>query len=174
MTNAPLTDPAAEPGSDGVPSAQPRRGAPPRTAFLLAQLGADAADRFADRVAGLGLTPREAGAIRVLGRRQGLSQRELAELLGTVPSRLVALVDELETKGYVVRERSEGDRRNNVLSLAPGGERMLARLREVAQTHQRDVLAPLAPDEQQALAALLAKLAAASDLTADGHPGYRR
>ncbi|WP_426625552.1 MarR family winged helix-turn-helix transcriptional regulator [Leifsonia sp. McL0607] len=170
MTNAPLTEPA-----DGsVPSAQPRRGAPPRTAFLLAQLGADAADRFAERVASLGLTPREAGAIRVLGRRQGLSQRELAELLGTVPSRLVALVDELETKGYVVRERSEGDRRNNVLTLAPGGKRMLAQLREVAQAHQRDLLAPLDADEQQTFAALLAKLAAASDLTPDGHPGYRR
>ena len=168
MTNVPLTEPA-----DGaVPAASAQRGAPPRTAFLLAQVGADAADRFADRIAALGLTPREAGAIRVLGRRQGLSQRELAELLGTVPSRLVALVD--ETKGYVLRERSEGDRRNNVLTLAPGGERMLAQLREVAQAHQRDVLSPLAPDEQQTLAALLAKLAAASDLTPDGHPGFRR
>ncbi len=170
MTNVPLTEPA-----DGaVPAAAAQRGAPPRTAFLLAQVGADAADRFADRIAALGLTPREAGAIRVLGRRQGLSQRELAELLGTVPSRLVALVDELETKGYVLRERSEGDRRNNVLTLAPGGERMLAQLREVAQAHQRDVLSPLAPDEQQTLAALLGKLAAASDLTPDGHPGFRR
>ncbi|MEY9852102.1 DNA-binding MarR family transcriptional regulator [Leifsonia sp. EB41] len=151
-----------------------RRGAPPRTAFLLAQLGADAADRFAVRVATLGLTPREAGAIRVLGRRQGLSQRELAEQLGTVPSRLVALVDELEAKGFVVRERSEGDRRNNVLTLAPEGERMLARLREVAEAHQADLLSPLDDDEQLALATLLAKLAAASTVPPDGHPGFRR
>ncbi len=169
MTNTFL----AEPTDGALPTAPSGRGAPPRTAFLLAQLGADAADRFAERVAALGLTLREAGAIRVLGRRQGISQRELAELLGTVPSRLVALIDELETKGYVVRERSEGDRRNNVLTLAPGGERMLAQLREVAQAHQRDVLGPLDADERQALAALLAKLASASDLTPDGHPGYR-
>nr|WP_246312909.1 MarR family transcriptional regulator [Leifsonia shinshuensis] len=141
---------------------------------MLAQVGAEAADRFAERVAALGLTPREAGAIRVLGRRQGLSQRELAEQLGTVPSRLVALVDELEAKGFVVRERSEGDRRNNVLTLAPDGERMLARLREVAEAHQGDVLSPLDDDEQVALAALLAKLAAASSFPPDGHPGFRR
>lgn len=168
MTSVPASVSAA------ASARQPRRGAPPRTAFLLAQLGAEAADRFADRVAELGLTPREAGAIRVLGQRQGLSQRELAERLGTVPSRLVALVDELETKGFVVRERSEGDRRNNVLTLAPEGERMLAQLREVAEAHQEDVLSPLAADEQSALAELLAKLAAASGRSPDGHPGYRR
>ena len=148
-------------------------GAPPRTAFLLAQLGASAADRFAERVTALGLSPREAGALRVLGRTQGLSQRELAERLGTVPSRLVALIDELEQRGLVVRSRSEDDRRNNVLSLAPQGERMLERLREVAEAHQADILAPLGAAEQRMLAGLLTKLAGASDLSPDGHPGYR-
>lgn len=155
------------------PDAPTPAGPPPRTAFLLAQLGADASDRFADRVAELGLTPREAGALRVLGSAQGISQRQLAERLGTVPSRLVALIDELERKDYVTRSRSEDDRRNNVLSLAPLGQRVLRELRQVAEVHQADVLAPLDADEQRALAALLEKLAGASGASPDGHPGYR-
>ena len=146
---------------------------PPRTAFLLAQLGAEAASRFAGRVAELGLTPREAGAIRVLGRTPGLSQRELAARLGTVPARLVALVDELENKGLVVRARNEADRRNYVLSLSESGEELLARLREVAEAHQADMLSPLGAEDQRTLAALLDTLARGAGLGPDGHPGYR-
>ncbi|WP_348789120.1 MarR family transcriptional regulator [Leifsonia sp. NPDC080035] len=164
---------ASVPPAKPAPSGPSGSGAPPRTAFLLAQLGAEAASRFADRVAALDLSPREAGAIRVLGRTPGLSQRELAARLGTVPARLVALVDELERKGLVVRERNEADRRNYVLSLSEPGERLLGQLRGVAQEHQADMLSPLDSDEQRALAALLHKLAQGSGLGPDGHPGYR-
>lgn len=155
------------------PHPKPAAAAPQRTAFLLSQLGADAATRFSRRVAELGLSPREAGALRVLGRSPGISQRELAERLGTMPSRLVALVDELEAKALVERRRDEGDRRNNVLFLTAGGEEALVRLRVVAEAHQEEVLAPLDPAEQRALAELLGKLAAASGLSRDGHPGYQ-
>jgi len=145
-----------------------------RTAFLLAQLGAAAADRFGERVSELGLTARDAGVLRVLGRTPGISQKDLAHLLGTVPSRLVALIDDLQARGLVERTRSEADRRNNELALTAEGERMLGELRVVAEAHQADVLAPLDPQEQQAFAALLGKLAGASGLSADAHPGYRR
>jgi DNA-binding MarR family transcriptional regulator len=151
-----------------------RPSVPPRTAFLLAQVGAAAADRFGERVAEAGLTPREAGAIRVLGRDPGIGQRELADRLGTVPARLVALLDELETRGLVRRERSATDRRNNTLWLTAEGERVLGELRGIAQAHQREILGPLDDEERQALAAILLKLSAASGVPADAHPGYRR
>jgi len=145
----------------------------PRTAFLLTQLGADAADRFAQRVAELGLTPRDAGAIRVLGRDPGISQRELATRLGTVPSRLVALVDELERRGFVERSRSPHDRRNYQLQLTAAGTELLGRLRVIAEAHQAEVLAPLDQDESVVLSRLLAKLAGGATIGPDGHPGYR-
>src|ERR1700710_2525362 len=115
----------------------------PRTAFLLTQLGAHAADLFATGVGGLGLTPRVAGALRALGRNPGISQRELATLLGTVPSRLVALVDDLERSGWVERIRSPRDRRNYELQLTDAGRALLVSLRTVAEAHQAEVLAPL-------------------------------
>ena len=151
----------------------PSDAVPPRTAFLLAQVGASAADRFQARVAALGLSAREAGAIRIIGQRPGISQREVAHALGAPPSRTVALLDELSSGGLVDRERNEADRRNNALSLTAEGRAMLGRLHAVAEEHQAHVLATLEPDERVTLAALLQKLSAGTGLTPDGHPGYR-
>jgi hypothetical protein len=64
---------------------------PKRTAFLLSQLGALASARFAERTRELGLTPSDAGVLRLLGRSPGLSQRSLADRLGAVPKVLGAL-----------------------------------------------------------------------------------
>ncbi len=68
-------------------------------AFLLAQLGAHAAGRFAERIAGLDLTPAQAGLLRLVARTPGRSQRELAGDLGMPPSRFVPFADKLEDAG---------------------------------------------------------------------------
>ncbi|MFD0571122.1 MarR family winged helix-turn-helix transcriptional regulator [Kitasatospora gansuensis] len=103
------------------PDQSPGPGAPgPRgAAFLLAQIGAHAAALFAERVAELGLTPADVGLLRMIAGRPGRSQRALATDLGVVPSRVVALIDNLETKGLVERRRSTEDRRNHELHLSP-------------------------------------------------------
>jgi DNA-binding MarR family transcriptional regulator len=80
-------------------------------AFLLAQVGAHAAKRFAERLATLKLTPPHAGILRRLSNAPGISQRELAMALGMHASRLVAILDEMESLGLVVREGHAGDRR---------------------------------------------------------------
>src|SRR6476646_7784052 len=96
-----------------------------RTAFLLSQLGALASARFAERTRDLGLTPSQAGVLRLLGRSPGLSQRSLADRLGAVPSRVVPLIDSLEARGLVERVRSSTDRRNYELRLTAAGATML-------------------------------------------------
>src|SRR3979490_3589 len=82
-------------------------------AFLLAQLGAHAASKFAARMRTIDLTPPLAGVLRFLARNPGSTQRELAEAIGMPPSRLVAMVDELERRGLVHRVRNEQDRRSH-------------------------------------------------------------
>src|ERR1700726_811035 len=81
-------------------------------AFLLAQLGAHAAAAFAERIRPLALTPPQAGVLRLLAQFPGQSQRELADALQMHAPRLVALIDELEGRGLVARERDPHDRRN--------------------------------------------------------------
>ncbi|WP_245721530.1 MarR family winged helix-turn-helix transcriptional regulator [Nocardia crassostreae] len=152
--------------------AQPSR--PMRAvAFQLAQLGTHAAQRFSERIAEIGLTPPEAGILRLIAANPGLSQRALAAELGVVPSRVVALIDPLDRKGLIERRRSAADRRNHELHLTPEAGRLLARLATVAMAHEAALTAPLTDAEYLQFADLLTRLAAAGDLTPGVHPGYR-
>ncbi|MGW6686103.1 MarR family winged helix-turn-helix transcriptional regulator [Streptomyces sp. NPDC054961] len=157
---------------DGGPAAGPGP-RPPGVAFLLAQLGAHAAERFAERVSALGLTPAQAGLLRLLGRTPGRSQRELADVLGMPPSRFVAFADDLEARGLIERRRNPQDRRLYALFLADAGTALLAGLREVATAHEQQVCEPLSTQERDQLAALLGRLADTQGLTPGVHPGYR-
>ncbi|MFE4227023.1 MarR family winged helix-turn-helix transcriptional regulator [Arthrobacter sp. NPDC056886] len=144
-----------------------------RTAFLLSQLGALASARFAERTRELGLTPSDAGVLRLLGRTPGLSQRSLADRLGAVPSRVVPLIDSLEARGLVARVRSSTDRRNYELRLTDEGTKVLGRLRGIAERHEAELLAPLTSEQSEQLGSLLARLASAHALDTDLHRGTR-
>ena len=146
----------------------------PGAAFLLAQIGAHAALRFAERLERLQLQPQHAGALRVLSAGEGLTQRELAERLGMFPSRAVALVDDLEERGLVSREEDPDDRRSYALLLTDKGRRMLSDIGRVAREHQEALLAALDERERAQLADLLSRIAAEQRLTAGVHPGFAK
>jgi DNA-binding MarR family transcriptional regulator len=157
------------------PSTDDREPAPAvGVAFLLAQLGAHAAAAFAERIAPLELTPPQAGVLRRLGQFPGQSQRGLADALGMHAPRLVALIDELEDRGLVARDRDPDDRRNYAISLTEAGRRKLAGLAGVAYEHELAITAALDDDERAQLLALLRRLAAEQDLAPGVHPGFRR
>jgi len=154
-----------------VSSMQPRI---PGAAFLLAQVGAHAAARFAERLARLQLQPQHAGALRILSAKEGLTQRELADRLGMFPSRAVALVDDLEQRGLVQRHEDPEDRRSYALRLTEKGRRTLAEVGRVAREHQEALCKALEPRERDQLADLLLRIAEDQGLTPGVHPGYRR
>ena len=145
---------------------------PSGAALLLSQLGAHISGRFAQRLAGLGLTPAQVGVLRVVGQSPGLSQQALAVRLGAAPSRVVKLVDELEELGLVERRRSQTDRRHHELHISEGAADRVAAVRRVVREHDADITAALTEDELATLLALLRKVADAQGLSADGHPGY--
>jgi DNA-binding MarR family transcriptional regulator len=150
---------------------------PPRptgAAFLLAQLGAHAADRFGARIKGLGVAPRHAGILRIIATTPACNQRALAKRLGVLPSRLVILLDELTEKGLVERKRSVKDRRHSEIVLTRRGQRMLEKLSRLAAEHEADLCAALTEKEREELAALGRKIVHQQGLTPDVHPGYRK
>jgi DNA-binding MarR family transcriptional regulator len=142
-------------------------------AFLLAQLGAYAAERFGERAAALDFTRPQAGLLRLISREPGLSQQAVARRLGTPPSRLVALVDGLEERGLIERRRNPGDRRNYALHPTAAGQQAMAALGQVSLEHEQAISAPLTQAERAQLSKLLGKLAAAHGLVPGVHPGYR-
>ncbi|MEV6136509.1 MarR family winged helix-turn-helix transcriptional regulator [Nocardia sp. NPDC051990] len=152
----------------------PQRSGGPQVAFLLAQLGSHAAQRFSERIAALELTPPDVGVLRMIAMDPGGSQRALAEKLGVVPSRVVALIDHLANKGLVERRRSTTDRRNHELHPTAAARELMISLWPVVQAHEADITSALTPEERDQLAALLVRIAEQQGLDNDVHPGYRR
>jgi DNA-binding MarR family transcriptional regulator len=153
----------------------PGQGPPrPGNAFLLAQLGAYAAGRFAERIAALDLTPAQAGLLRLIAWDPGQSQQAVAGQLGTPPSRLVLIVDGLEERGLVERRRNPDDRRHHALHLTDAGAQFMRQLAEVGAAHENDICSGLDTKERTQLHGLLDRLAAGQGLTPGVHPGYRQ
>jgi DNA-binding MarR family transcriptional regulator len=151
----------------------PAERGPSGAAFLLAQVGAQGARRFGERVAEIGLTPPDAGLLGKIAARPGVSQQALAEHLGVMPSRMVALVDDLEGKGIVERRRSTEDRRNYELHLTEKGRQVLGEIARIGAEHEESFCAALSKEERIQLSDLCRRIADEQGLTPGVHPGYR-
>jgi DNA-binding MarR family transcriptional regulator len=147
---------------------------PSGAAFLLAQLGAHAAERFGERLEPLGMTPAHAGILRMIAVTPDCNQLALAKRLNVLPSRMVILIDALVKRGLVERQRSQTDRRNSLLLLTKDGRELLERLSKIALEHENDLCAALTGEERQLLVALCGKIVEQQGLTPDVHPGYRK
>jgi DNA-binding MarR family transcriptional regulator len=141
-------------------------------AFLLAQVGAHGATKFAERLAEIELVPAHAGIFRILAATPAITQQALATALRTQPSRLVGLVDELESRGLVERRSHESDRRSYALHLTEAGQTISKAIGRIAREHQQELLAGLSEEEQRHLAALLQRVADHQGLIPGVHPGY--
>ncbi len=120
------------------------------------------------------LAPPHAGILRILARQPALTQQALAEALGTQPSRLVALVDDLESRQMIERRANPDDRRSYALHLTGKGRAAMESIGRVAREHQQALLAALNEDEQRQLGLLLQRIADQQGLSRGVHPGYGR
>jgi DNA-binding MarR family transcriptional regulator len=143
-------------------------------AFLLAQIGAHAADRFGERVKVLGMSRPHAGILRLIAATPSCNQQELAKRLGVLPSRMVILIDELTERKWIERRRSQKDRRHSELVLTKTGGQMLEKVSQLAEKHEADLCAALSPEERHVLATLCRKIADQQGLAPGVHPGFRR
>jgi DNA-binding MarR family transcriptional regulator len=143
-------------------------------AFLLAQIGAHGAERFAQRLEPMKLSPAHAGILRVIEIERGISQQRLASLLGMFPSRMVLVLDSMEKMGLVERKASATDRRTYALQLTARGKNRLREIGVIAREHQDSLCGALSPVEQATLSELLSRIAEEQGLTPGVHPGYKQ
>lgn len=99
----------------------------------------------------LGVEVREWAALLCLDDDQSLSQAEVAHLLGIDRTTMVALVDELQAKGYVRRRPHDDDRRKNVVELTPAGRRIKQRAARLVDDTERRYLAVLSRADREQL-----------------------
>jgi DNA-binding MarR family transcriptional regulator len=111
----------------------------------------------------LGISPREWAALNCLDEQHGLSQKEVAELLGIDRTRMVALVDELQAKGWVERRPQPGDRRKNIVTLTSSGRDLMQRGERAIDDCERRFLAALSESDAQLLKHALDAVIAADD-----------
>jgi DNA-binding MarR family transcriptional regulator len=90
--------------------------------------------RLRRELAPLGITGGQASLLWAIRSKPGIGARELAEREGVSPPAMTAYVNRLEAAGFVVRRRSESDRRRVELALTEAGVRVLrsARSRRTA------------------------------------------
>jgi DNA-binding MarR family transcriptional regulator len=127
--------------------------------LLLAHLGRVAKRRFTDALEPTGLNGPQAFALMQLRNLGPISQQDLAETLDLDPSKLVALLNELESDGLAERRRDPGDRRRHIVEISDSGRARLADAERAMAEFEARFFAGLGADERDQLQGLLSRLA---------------
>jgi len=99
----------------------------------------------------------EARVIFELGHCDGMSARDLADMLGLDPGYLSRLLNGLKRRGIVTRSVSEADRRRHVLALTDDGRSALDGLQAKSRSEVSAVLEPLGQEARRDLVSTLRK-----------------
>jgi len=105
------------------------------------------------------ITIPEVHIIEVLGDRRSCMMRELAEYLLLAVNTVTTIVDKLEQKKLVRRERDDADRRIVMVQLTDKGREAYEGILEVRLDVCRAMLTPLNEDEQDIFMVLMRKIA---------------
>ena len=81
----------------------------------------------------------------------GITQKQLAELVGVDGSSLVRVINILAREGLVERRRDASDGRARLISLTPAGRQRVARIRAELTAAEDDLLAGLSEAEMAAM-----------------------
>lgn len=109
----------------------------------------------------LGLKSREFWLLVIAG-AGNVSQHEMADRCGLDPSSLVAVLDGMERRGLLQRQRNPHDRRVQWVQRTEEGDRLFARALPRAQSAEAQQLSALSAADQRQLVAAMQKLIAIS------------
>jgi MarR family 2-MHQ and catechol resistance regulon transcriptional repressor len=107
------------------------------------------------------LNMQELRVIELLGTEGPRMMREIAEFLKVAVNSVTSIVDHLEQKELVRRQRSDEDRRVVRVELTDAGEAMYHSMTDVNLRFLRSMLRSLTDDEQEVFMDLFRKIASA-------------
>ena len=123
--------------------------------FLLARANALSLAAGNAAMAASGLRARSYSILSLAVDGSRPSQRDLADFLRLDPSQIVALVDDLQARGLVVRETDPADRRANVVVATSVGRDVYERAHTQARAAEEKVFGSLTADERERMTELL-------------------
>lgn len=106
-----------------------------------------------------GLTEARAHALWQIAANEGTTQAQLAHALKVTPRNVTALIDALETAGFVRRDTHATDRRATAMALTPKGHSAVAAMQADLQTMAELLFGPVSEDELTHFIAQLQALA---------------
>ena len=106
----------------------------------------------------VGLTPEQFLLIDLLWNQGPMSQQKLADTMQKDKNSITKIVDGLEKKGLIVRQRSETDRRSNTLILTPLAQQMKADAKEKGIFMLDRILDGISEDELRNFLTTLGKM----------------
>jgi DNA-binding MarR family transcriptional regulator len=127
------------------------------SAFAAQRLGSLAQARLESELPKVGLTVRSCLVLASVAHSDTMSQQDISRALGIDPTTMVALVDQLEEAGFVIRTRSKVDRRRYDLSATKAGNAALGAAAKLVQSVDADLFASLRPTELTAYQKAAAK-----------------
>jgi len=153
MTEQGRASGAAEPEREALPPSM--RDRVPFLLYRAAELSHSLAN---DMLARIQLTARQAGILTLVTEREPMTQKALGAMLRIDRTTMVSLIDDLESKGYVVRRRHPRDRRAFLVQPTPSGRAAKVHAIAILDEQQDRFLARLTSAQRQQLGALLKQL----------------
>src|SRR3979409_230166 len=131
-----------------------RETAPPGIAqrwpmLLMIKLGRITMHRFTEALEPFGIRPRHVAALIELRDRGELPQQSLCGQLHLDPTNLVAILNELEDRGYATRRRDPDDRRRHLVEISKKGIAVIDKVSEVMDGVEAELLDGLTPDARR-------------------------
>src|SRR4051794_13796278 len=123
--------------------------------LLLIKLGRITAHRFTEALEPFGIRPRHVGALIELRDRGELTQQTLCGQLHLDPTNLVAILNELEERGFATRRRDPEDRRRHLVEVSEEGIAVIEKVAEVMDGVEAELLDGLEPADREELERLL-------------------
>jgi DNA-binding MarR family transcriptional regulator len=137
-----------------------RESAPPGIAkqwptLLMIKLGRITMHRFTEALEPFGIRPRHVAALIELRDRGEITQQSLCGQLHLDPTNLVAILNELEDRGYATRRRDPEDRRRHLVEVSRKGVAVLDKVSKVMDGVEDELLDGFEPAEREQFEALL-------------------
>jgi DNA-binding MarR family transcriptional regulator len=127
--------------------------------FLLGRLGVVVKTRAFAEFEAAGYSPYHYSVLALLDEGARSTQAEIADALGLDRGTLVRLLDSLEERKLIERQRDPNDRRRHFVSLTAPGRRQLNAFRTMVARIDEEFLAPLDPECRAQLHDLLSRIA---------------
>jgi DNA-binding MarR family transcriptional regulator len=126
--------------------------------LLMIKLGRITMHRFTEALEPFGIRPRHVAALIELRDSGELTQQSLCGQLHLDPTNLVAILNELEERGYATRRRDPEDRRRHLVEVSKKGLAVIEKVSEVMDGVDDDLLDGLEPAERDQLEGLLTSI----------------